>query len=129
MMIGGVPIGTDDYIAASLAEKADEIVGYIEATVASLSDHPHALWAALYYSYQTRFDFWLRATSSPTGQYHTRTPASRIDDALQRAAESMTYAGCSADPHPSGRFHLPARHRGCGIRRRVELAPIAFAAC
>ena len=127
MMIGGVPIGTDDYIAASLAEKADEIVGYIEATVASLSDHPHALWAALYYSYQTRFDFWLRHLEPY--QYHTRTPASRIDDALQRAAESMTYAGCFTDPHTSRRFHLPARHRGCGIRRRVELAPIAFAAC
>ncbi len=61
--------------------------------------------------------------------HYTRGPAGEIDAALLAAAERLTYAGCLGDPLTRRRFHLPARLRGCGIRSREALAPMAFVAC
>ena len=125
IMVGGVPVGSDRYIDAVLGDKAQEIVQYIETTVERLRDHPQALWASIYYCCQSRFDYWLRHVAP----WFTRRPANLIDAALIRAAEALTYDGCILDPLTLRRFQLPARMRGCGIRHRVALAPVAFAAC
>ncbi len=124
VMVGGVPVGSDEYITAALTSVADGVIEYIDSTVERLADHPHALWAALYYCCQSRFDFWLRHLEP----HFTRSHAHRLDQAMLRAASRLTYDGCLDDPLTRRRFHLAARYRGCGVRRRVDLAPIAFCA-
>eukprot|EP00966_Prymnesium_polylepis_P057518 1331875-Prymnesium_polylepis.1 len=63
-MVGGVPMGTPQYVQAVLTAEVDEIVSYIQTTVTQLRPHdPHAVWASLYFEYyccSSRFDFWLR---------------------------------------------------------------------
>ena len=125
IIVGGVPIGSNVFVRIKLHEKATEIVEYIDATVERLSEHPHALWAALYYCCQSRFDYWLRHVAP----YFTTGPAGLIDDALMRAVTVLTYQGCADDPLTRRRLRLPARLRGCGLRDRRKLAPVAFAAC
>ena len=90
-----------------------------------MREHPHALWAALYYCCQSRFDYWLRHVPPR----HTAVPAANIDAALLHAFSTLTYAGCPDDRITRRRIRLPARLRGCGLRERHALAPIAFAAC
>jgi hypothetical protein len=125
LMVGGVPIGTEAYCRAELLDIADGVVRYIESTVEQLAEQRHALWASLYYCCQTRFDYWLRHCPP----HQTEVAASRIDDALIAAATSLTYDGCLDDEITLERFALPARLRGCGIRRRVTLALSAYCAC
>ena len=60
VIVGGVPIGEPAFVAEHMRREADEIVSYIQKTVTQLHDSPHALWAALYYSAQHKFDYWLR---------------------------------------------------------------------
>jgi hypothetical protein len=45
---------------------------------------------------------------------------------MLQAAEQLGYVGMMHDPLTRRRFRLPARMRGCGIRSRAWLAPIAF---
>ena len=85
IVVAGVPIGQPDYRRVVLATKARSIVKYIEDTVAKLSCNAHALWAALYYCCQSRFDFWLRHEAPGI----TRPYAEQIDAALARAVESL----------------------------------------
>lgn len=126
VMVGGVPLGTPDYICASLTVEVDGIVSYIDSTVSQLlADSPHAVWAALYYCCSSRFDFWLRHVPPSQTLGHAR----RVDDAISRAVESLGYEGMLTDRITSVRFRLPARMRGLGLRSRVELAPAAYVAC
>lgn len=125
IIVAGVPIGQPDYRRVVLAAKATSVVKYIEDTVAKLSCNAHALWAALYYCCQSRFDFWLRHETP----HITRPYAEQIDAALKKAVESLGYDGMLDDEIVMARLRLPARRRGCGIRSRAWLAPIAFAAC
>ena len=60
--------------------------------------------------------------------FYTRIHAHRIDVALERAMEQLTYLGCLGDELIRRRFHMAGRYRGCGIRSRVEVAPIAYVA-
>ena len=55
--------------------------------------------------------------------------AAVFDRAMLQAAEQLGYVGMMHDPLTRRRFRLPARMRGCGIRSRAWLAPIAFTAC
>ena len=55
--------------------------------------------------------------------------AAVFDRAMLQAAEQLGYVGMLHDPLTRRRFRLPARMRGCGIRSRAWLAPIAFTAC
>ena len=105
VMVGGVPIGSEGYVLSVLGTKADEVVSYIDSTIDRLREHPHALWASLYYCCQTRFDYWLRhVPACATMQF---TP--RIDDALMRGVTALTYTGCIDDPLTLRRIRLPAR--------------------
>ena len=87
IIVAGVPIGENAYVAEVLRHKADEIIEYIDATTERLREHPHALWAALYYCCQSRFDYWLRHVPPR----HTAVPAANIDAALLHAFSTLTY--------------------------------------
>ena len=125
VIVGGVPIGEPAFVAEHMRREADEIVSYIQKTVTQLHDSPHALWAALYYSAQHKFDYWLR--HMPPAE--VGDAAARIDAAMIQAVEAVSYVGMCGDGYARRRVHLPARMRGCGIRSLTMLAPIAYCAC
>ena len=125
LMVGGVPIGDNAFVYDALLTKAYDVVNYVDTTAARLRDHPHALWASLYYCCQSRFDHWLRHCPP----VHTRVPAGLVDDAILRAIAQMSYQGMTGDPITLQRLRLPARFRGCGIRSRRDLAEVAYVSC
>ena len=124
IMVGGVPIGDEMGVLLTLREKGQEVATYIDETARRLRDHPHALWAALHTCCQSRFDYWLRHCEP----WQTEEAAGLVDAAITRAVEQMTYVGCLGDEYTSRRFCLPARYRGCGFRRRADLARVAYVA-
>ena len=105
-------------------QQAPEICELIENTATELQSKPHAFWSCLYYSLAPRIDYWLR--HMPPRQ--TIGAAARVDRALLTAAYSLGYDSIFEDQLTLRRLRLPARMRGCGIRSRVWLAPIAYAA-
>ena len=124
-MIGGVPVGEDDFVYEVMRRKADEIVSYVDHTLSSLRDRPHSAWASLYYSCASRLDHWLRHLPP----YLVRPAARRVDHRLRLAADQLGYEGMLDDDFARERFGMPARMHGCGIRSRYEVAPAAFVAC
>ena len=125
IMVGGVPIGEPAFVTEVMRALVAGDVSYIETTVTQLRDQPHAAWAALFYSCAPRFDYWLRHMPP----HETVQHAAVFDHAMLQAAEQLGYVGMLHDVLTRRRFHLPARMRGCGIRSRAWLAPIAFTAC
>ena len=125
IMIGGVPVGEDDFVYEVMRRKADEIVSYVDHTLSSLRDRPHSAWASLYYSCASRLDHWLRHLPP----YLVRPAARRVDHRLRLAADQLGYEGMLDDDFARERFGMPARMHGCGIRSRFEVAPAAFVAC
>jgi len=125
IMVGGVPIGEPAFVTEVMRARVAGDVSYIETTVTQLRDQPHAAWAALFYSCAPRFDHWLRHMPP----HETVQHAAVFDHAMLQAAEQLGYVGMLHDAFTRRRFHLPARMRGCGIRSRAWLAPIAFTAC
>ena len=125
IMVGGVPIGEPAFVTEVMRALVAGDVSYIETTVTQLRDQPHAAWAALFYSCAPRFDYWLRHMPPNETVQH----AAVFDRAMLQAAEQLGYVGMMHDPLTRRRFRLPARMRGCGIRSRAWLAPIAFTAC
>ena len=80
----------------------------------------------VYYCCQSRFDFWLRHEEPDI----TKALAYEIDNAMVKAAESISYVECiEGDALTEERFRLPARRRGCGIVSREWLASIAYTSC
>ena len=124
IMVGGVPIGEPAFVTEVMRALVAGDVSYIETTVTQLRDQPHAAWAALFYSCAPRFDYWLRHMPP----HETVQHAAVFDHAMLQAAEQLGYVGMLHDVLTRRRFHLPARMRGCGIRSRAWLAPIAFTA-
>lgn len=125
IMVGGVPIGEPAFVTEVMRALVAGDVSYIETTVTQLRDQPHAAWAALFYSCAPRFDYWLRHMPPNETVQH----AAVFDHAMLQAAEQLGYVGMLHDALTRRRFHLPARMRGCGIRSRAWIAPIAFTAC
>ena len=58
----------------------------------------------------------------------TSHAASKVDTAIILAATQLGYPGILNDGITLRRFRLPARERGCSMRSRRLLAPIAYAA-
>jgi len=125
VMVAGVPVGDDLFVRAKVNDVAADVVTYIRATAAKLSGHPQALWAALYYGCQSRFDYWLRHVAPRI----TAAGAAMVDEALLEVGEQLTYVGCLRESLTLRRVRLPGRMGGCGLRARAELAHVAFAAC
>ena len=123
IMVGGVPIGDDEYIEAVLDQEVDGIVSCIEKTTSELRATPHCLWSCLTYSLAPKFDYWLR--HMPPVQ--TVNAAARVDRALLATARELGYDSIFHDAITQRRLRLPVRMRGCGLRSRVWLAPIAYA--
>ena len=128
IMVGGVPIGTSEFVAEHVRVRAEEIVGQITETISQLHSSPHHAWSTIYYCLAPLFDFTLQHVDPAVTMPHAR----RIDTALQNAAEECGYSGMLRDPDGSDitlrRFALPACLKGCGVRSRELLAPAAFAA-
>ena len=125
IMVGGIPLGDEAFIRAVLHEKVDAIVVTAGKAIEALSSSPHSLWSVLYYSLSTQFDFWLRHVPPA----FTRPAAARMDELILNVAARLGYDGMLMDDISLARLRLPARMRGCGLRSRVCLAPIAFTAC
>lgn len=129
ILVGGAPVGSDSYVCRDLLARATEIAQLVETTCAQLADdEPQSCWTAIVYSLQPRFDFWLRHCAPR----HTELAARVIDGALEMAVARVARADVSelfGDAVLEARIRLPARHRGCGIRSRVWLRWVAFAAC
>ena len=127
IIVGGVPpLGSDDYVEATLRAEVDHLVSYIDTTVSELrGDSPHAVWSFLYYCCSSRFDYWLRHLPPEDTQPH----AQRVDAALVAAVEELSYQGMLGDGITRQRMFLPARLRGLGLRSRHDLAPAAWCAC
>ena len=128
IIVGGVPIGTTEFVAEHVRVRAEEIVGQITETNSQLHSFPHHAWSVLFYCLAPRFDYILQHVDPIV----TAPLAVRIDNALQSFAESCGYSGMLRDPDGSDitlrRFALPARLKGCGVRSRALLAPAAFLA-
>jgi len=125
VMVAGVPVGDDLFVRTKVKDIADGVVAYVRATAVKLRDHPQALWAALYYGCQSRFDYWLRHVAPRV----TSDSAALVDAALLDVGEQLTYAGCLRERLTLSRVRLPGRMGGCGLRARADVAHIAFAAC
>ena len=91
IIVGGVPpLGSDDYVEATLRAEVDDLVSYIDTTVSELrGDSPHAVWSFLYMYYccSSRFYYWLRHLPPEDTQPH----AQRVDAALVAAVEELSY--------------------------------------
>ena len=123
VLVGGVPVGTAEYEVQVLRDAAAEMVSYIDKTVEQLQFQPQHLWPCIDLACQTKLDFQLRHV------WPTRTTAAarRLDEALLTAADSIAgYPGALRDPLIRRRLALATRMRGGALRRREELAPIAF---
>ena len=122
IIVGGVPIGDDAFVIAVLEDVVDQFDLQADRVEDILASSPHSQWAALYHSLASRFDYWLRHVP-PT---LTRPGAARVDQRLLELATNLGYPGMLLDRITVQRFRLPARMRGCGVRSRVMLAPVAF---
>ena len=126
IMVGGVPLGTTQYVLDTFSAEVDDVVSYIQHTVSQLLvDSPHATWSALYYCCSTRIDYWLRHLPPCFTMPHVV----RVDAALREAVDQLGYAGMVGDDITHERMLLPARMRGLGLRSRLRLAPAAFTSC
>ena len=127
--VGNVPIGTPGFIQVKLRAKADEVVRYVAKTVQHLNAaEPQALWAAIHYCCQSRFDFWLRHCDPS----QTQEVVEIVDAAVMQAAAlamRQDLGELRADHFIWRRLRLPSRMRGCGLRDRRLVAHIAFVSC
>ena len=85
-----IPVGSLRYVQNYLLRKSVEVADYIRATVDILrQEEPQALWAAIQYCCQSRFDYWLRHCTPD----ETRGAARLIDDALTEAVAAAFRQG------------------------------------
>ena len=121
--VGGIPLGTAEFVQTYLTRLADGFESYTRRTVEQLRPACHfGLWSCLYSAVQSRMDYWLQHLPPPV----TLEVSTRVDDAMVSAVESITYRGALASAEVLTRFRLPIRRRGCGIRSRLWLAHGAF---
>ena len=118
VMVGGVPVGEEAFVTEVIRQEGEAVVSYIEKTLLELrgSDH-YGLWACLQYCCQSKFDYMLQHVP-PSFTDHD---AARIDAALVRVAQQLSYDDVLSDGITMRRFRLPARERGCGVRSRQHL--------
>ena len=131
IMVGGVPLGDEQYEALCLWQLTSRSVSSLRQTSVQLRSAPHHQWSLHHYCHAPELDYWLRHLPPAT----TRSAAERWDAAMEEAFEACTYAGAvrdHAEPELVREVLQAAvgRQTGAGIgrRSRVWLAPIAFTA-
>ena len=125
VIVGGVPIGSEQFEVTIMQCVADGIVSYIDKTIEQLQYHPQHLWACTVTAMQTKLDYHLRLVWPS----RTEAAARAVDSALFRAAESVAgFRGALSDTHIQTRLALAARMRGGALRRRTMLRWVAYAA-
>ena len=142
----GVPVGEDEYVAAVLGEKVDEIVREAATAVRSLQQHRQAAWAVLKRSVWPRFDYWAMhcypSDSLPAARELDRrlwmvleeVCGLRISHQSYRAAEDgkcgiQVPEGCSERENWSFAAWVarqPVKLGGMGLRSMAELCYPAF---
>ena len=124
IVVGGIPLGDEVYVRQGLHADTLRIESYFSTIEEQLHADDHAAWAMQQFCLQPCFDFHLQHVPPSL----TRAYASRIDEAL----DDLTSRRCSSHPDEwpelaRRRLSQPVRRHGCGIRRRLDLAPSAYA--
>ena len=122
--IGGVPVGTNEYVAAALRVKEDEVLGKIKKISNKLHDvHLQSLSIVIYSSLQHMTEYWAQHS-------YPADSAAMLEavDAGITEATTAAYGGSfvADDPLLERRMRLPARLRGAGVRRTAQVANAAF---
>ena len=85
IIVGGVPVGEEDYEMEWMARRGAAVAGYITSTREQLRHLPGHLWAILFYCLQSRLDYWLRLLPTDI----TRSAAQAVDAALLSTVEAV----------------------------------------
>ena len=129
IMVGGVPVGDDQYIRLALWEQTSRSVSSLKLLTSQLRPAHYHAWSLLHYCISPELDYWLRHLPSPA----TSESAARFDRAIIAAVEALTYHGCIEDFHHRELLmeclSLPQRMGGAARRRRVALADVCYASC
>ena len=142
LLVYGVPVGSDVYVAHMLDQKVQELASKAEKLCGILEGESQALWSCLRLSLQQQFDYWLTLVHPSQVQ----AAAGRVDKVLRGVLEQV--AGfkipqsedglCYTCPMTAGveGLHgvsfqsvltgLPVKSGGLGLRSQVQLSPAAW---
>ena len=138
----GVPVGTDLYVTHMLEQKVEELAAKAQQSCKVLGTERQALWTTLRQSLSQTLDYWMSLVH-PT---QIEAAANRMDEVLwsvlevavgshiPRGEEVLGYEHCPQPPvHGLGNMsfqswvaHLPHKQGGLGIRRQVDISPVAY---
>jgi hypothetical protein len=85
MLVYGIPVGSDRYVASMLDRKVEEVADSAAKSVQVLQGEPQALWTVLRLSIQQQFGYWL-ALVHPT---QVAAAAARVDTILHSVLERV----------------------------------------
>ena len=124
LMVCGVPVGTDAYVAASLGRKVTEVLSNFNIISNELrSAHLQSLHVLAVYSLQHMIEYWAQH-AYPS---QSAAPLQRFDDGLTDVLAAAHGGRFVVDDSLlDRRLRLPARLRGAGVRRMAQVAPAAF---
>ncbi|KAJ1624419.1 hypothetical protein T492DRAFT_881835 [Pavlovales sp. CCMP2436] len=123
VMCYGVPIGSEEYVKLALAEKCDEIASISNKLIATLSSsHKQQLWLLTLFSTARKFEYFARHCYPD----QARDACTRFDAIIHTQATHALGVSLDDDQLATARLALPRRYRGAGLRRMVDIAPIAF---
>jgi hypothetical protein len=121
-LIGGAPIGTEEFITTFYENKKTETTKAIDILANQLSPVSlHCSHAMLVWSSQVRMDFYMRH-SLPS---HVRPMAEAVYETILHNASRIFDADLS-DPITSERIQLPARFGGCNLLSQGYRVDMAF---
>ena len=124
--IGGVPVGTDEYVKAALTKKVDSTMSNIMKISTKLQHyHLQTLYTVLAASSQHKVEFWAQHcyptdTAGPMADFDTR-----LEDHIKRSHGGDFVMD---DLLLNRRQRLPIRLRGGGMRRMAKVALAGFVA-
>jgi len=122
--IAGVPVGNEEYIAAYLGRKANQMLSKIETVVTKLRDlHTQSLYTTTLYCLNPMFQYWTQHCYPEDVANHARV----VDHAVLAATTMCIGRAILDDDLALRRLRLPPRKFGGGIRTLVDTMPAAFA--
>ena len=121
--VGGVPVGGPGFAEEYVHQLTGRYESYIRHIVTQLrTPSAYAAWACIQRAGQTRMDYWLQHLPPSVME----AAADRVDAVVVESVEALTYEGAMAPEEALVRLRLPVRRRGCGMRSRRWLSPIAY---